>query len=251
MARKYKKEEILENISKWAQYLVETHQMTEAEINDILGEGLLTALGSKISDVAKKAVDGVKDAASNAAEAIHDAFLKNAGVKMFLDCIKQAKDSGVDTKELKMTAKIGSKIYPILDISIPKKFNKTLVLNINPEITDLNNCLTTGKLHAAIKAAGIKKMSAAINGIVCGTQTVEKKVNETSNVASSTPPSPEIPVFNFDAPVQATSGEKLAIADQNKLLKVSLDSKKQFIGFEFDKSKAVKKAEAEDDAIFS
>ena len=143
--------------------------MTEAEINDILGEGLLTALGSKISDAAKKAVDGVKDAASNAAEAIHDAFLKNAGVKMFLDCIKQAKDSGVNTKELKMTAKIGSKIYPILDISIPKKYNKTLVLNINPEITDLNSCITTGKLHEAIKAAGIKKMSASINGIVCGT----------------------------------------------------------------------------------
>lgn len=157
--------------------------MSESEIRGFLGEGLLKSLGSKISGAVKGAVDGAKNAVKNAGEAIHDAFLKNDGVKKFLDCLKKAGDKNI--KDLKMAAIIGGVNYPILDIDIPKKFKKVLVLNINPEVKDFKNTLTVGALHAVIKAAGIKKMSAGIDGIVCGTQ-APAAVNEATAKTTST-----------------------------------------------------------------
>jgi len=254
MAKKYKKEEILESISKWANYLIESKQMTKAEVKDFLGEGLLKSLGSKISGAIKSGAEGLGNLAKSTGEAIHDVFLKNDGVKKFLECLKAAGD--VDINKLKMTAIIGGVNYPILDIDIPKQYKKVLVLNINPEIKDFKNTLTVGALKEVIKAAGIKKMSAGIDGIVCGTQ-VSDKVNEASAKKSSKKAGPEKaneppkngPKFN-ETPVQTTSGDKILIADKNKLLDVKYDGK-QFIGFVFDKSKEVKKAEAADDEIFT
>ena len=253
MLKKYKKEEILESISKWANYLIESKQMTEAEVKDFLGEGLLKSLGSKIANAAKSAKDGMVNAVKNAGEAIHDVFLKNDGVKKFLECLKEAGDK--DINALKMTAIIGGVNYPVLDLSIPKKFKKVLVLNINPEVKDFKNTLTVGALREAIKAAGIKKMSAGIDGIVCGTQ-APAEVNEATTKKASTQGKKAAekkpadgPNFN-ETPVQSTSGENILIADKNKLLDVKYDGK-EFIGFVFDKSKEVKKAEAADDEIFT
>ena len=246
MAKKYKKEKILESISKWANYLIESKQMSKAEVEDFLGEGLLKSLGSKIANAAKSAKDGMVNAVKNAGEAIHDTFLKNDGVKKFLECLKEAGDK--DINALKLTAIIGGINYPVLDLSIPKKFKKVLVLNINPEVKDFKNTLTVGALREAIKAAGIKKMSAGIDGIVCGTQ-ASAEVNEAKTKKAAEKKPAEGPNFN-ETPVQSTSGENILIADKNKLLDVKYDGK-EFIGFMFDKSKEVKKAEAADDEIFS
>ena len=246
MLKKYKKEEILESISKLANYLIETKQMSELEVKDFLGEGLLKSLGAKIANAAKSAKDGVVNAVKNAGEAIHDAFLKNDGVKKFLECLKEAGDK--DINALKMTAIIGGVNYPVLDLSIPKKFKKVLVLNINPEVKDFKNTLTVGALREAIKAAGIKKMSAGIDGIVCGTQAPAEVNEATAKKAAEKKPA-DGPNFN-ETPVQTTSGENILIADKNKLLDVKYDGK-EFIGFMFDKSKEVKKAEAADDEIFT
>lgn len=251
MAKKYKKEEILESISKWANYLIESKQMSETEVKAFLGEGLLKSLGSKISGAVKAGAEGLGNAVKAAGTAIHDAFLKNDGVKKFLACLKEAGDK--DINALKMTAIIGGVNYPVLDLSIPKKFKKVLVLNINPEVKDFKNTLTVGTLREAIKAAGIKKMSAGIDGIVCGTQ-APAEVNEattkkTTKKAAEKKQPVDGPNFN-ETPVQSTSGENILIADKNKLLDVKYDGK-EFIGFVFDKSKEVKKAEAADEEIFS
>ena len=254
MAKKYKKEEILESISKWANYLIESKQMSETEVKEFLGEGLLKTLGSNISRAVKAGAEGLGNAVKATGEAIHDTFLKNDGVKKFLECLKKAGDK--DINALKMTAIIGGVNYPVLDLSIPKKFKKVLVLNINPEVKDFKNTLTVGTLREAIKAAGIKKMSAGIDGIVCGTQaTTEvneataKKAPAKSKKAAEKKQPADGPNFN-ETPVQTTSGENILIADKNKLLDVKYDGK-EFIGFMFDKSKEVKKAEAADDEIFS
>lgn len=241
MTKRYKKAEILESISKWANYLVESKQMTREEVKKYLGEGLLKTLGSRITGAVKAAKEGVSNTVKAAGEAIHDTFLKNDGVKKFLGCLKKADKTDINT--LKMAAIIGGVNYPVLDISIPKKFKKILVLNINPEVKDFNNTMTIGALREVIKAAGIKKMSAGIDGIVCGTQT-SADVNE-----ATTAKPVEGPNFN-NTPVQTTSGENILIADRNKLLDVKYDGK-QFIGFVFDKSKEVKKIEAAADEIFS
>ena len=90
MAKKYKKDEILQSISKWANYLIESKQMSTTEVKAFLGEGLLKTLGSKISGAVTGAVDGAKNAVKAAGEAIHDAFLKTDDVKKFLECLKKA-----------------------------------------------------------------------------------------------------------------------------------------------------------------
>lgn len=253
MKKKYKKEEILSRISEWTNYLIETKQMSRSEVKNFLGEGLLKTLGSKISGAVKAGAEGIGNAVKAAGEAIHDVFLKNDGVKKFLECLKEAGEK--DINSLKMTAIIGGVNYPILDLSIPKKFKKVLVLNINPAVKDFKNTLTVGALREAIKAAGIKKMSAGIDGIVCGTQApaevneaTTKKAPAKSKKAAEKKPTEGL---NFnETPVQSTSGENILIADKNKLLDVKYDGK-QFIGFVFDKSKEVKKAEAADNDIFS
>lgn len=197
MAKNYKKDEILESISRWTNYLLKTKQMTESEVREFLGEGLLKTLGSKIASAAKSTVQGVKDAASAAREAIHDAFLTNDGVKKFLECLKKAGDA--DINSLKLAAIIDGINYPVLDIDIPKKFKKTMVLLINPGVKDFKGTLTVGALRETIKAAGIKKMSASIDGIVCGTQAAaevnEATAKKTTKMKAAAKPAPG-PAFN-------------------------------------------------------
>lgn len=252
--QQYAKEQILDSLAKWTNVMLESGNATVKEVEDLLGEGLLKSLGSKIKSGLEAAGGAVKDAVSSAGEAIHDTFLKNAGVKKFLDSLKAAGDA--DINSLKMVAVIGSEKYPVIDVDIPKKFKKVLVLSINPSVKDLSKCLTVATLREAIKAAGIKKMSASIDGIVCGAaQAAVDQVAEATDKksagkkAGAAPQDPNVPLFAAE-PVQTQSGETIKIADKNKLLDVKYD-KAGFIGFIFDKSKDVKKAEKAEEEIFS
>lgn len=257
--QQYSKDQILDSLAKWTNVMLESGNATMKEVEDLLGEGLLKSLGSKIKSGLEAAGGAVKDAVSGAGEAIHDAFLKNAGVKKFLESLKAAGDA--DINALKMVAVIGSEKYPVVDVDIPKKFKKTLVLSINPEVKDLSKCLTVAALREAIKAAGIKKMSASIDGIVCGAAqaavdqvaeaTAKKPADKKAagKKAGAAPQDPNVPTFAAE-PVPTQSGETIKIADKNKLLDVKYD-KAGFIGFMFDKSKDVKKAEKAEEEIFS
>jgi len=257
MEKRPTKSQIEESLAKWANYLIESGEATFEEVEASIGEGLLKSLGSKIKDGLASAGSAVKDAVAGAGEKIHDAFLKNKGVAMFLDKVKEAKEKVDDVDALKLVAIIGGAQYPIVDLSIPKKFKKTLVLNINPENKDFKNSITIGTLKEAIKAAGIKKMSAGIDGIVCGqaqpaaVAEAEEDLEEAAKKKAAAPKKVEPDVPNFkEEPVETTSGDKIQIADENKLLGVKFDGK-AFIAFEFDKSKEVKAAEKAEDDILS
>lgn len=251
MASKYTKDQILESIKKWGDYLVETKQMTRKEVDDFLGEGLLKKYASKISSGIKNAGKAVAGGIGNAATFIHDSFLKNDGVKKFIQCLKSAKDSGKNIGDAILVAQIDGKLYPILDVDIPKKFKKVLVMMINPAAgLKYTNGIKVSVLKQTLREAGIKKMSAEIDGIIAGT-IVDSSVNEGGKPSSSSTNLSQEESISFSPPVAAESGSQICIADQNKLLNVAYRSKENCIGFVFDKSKAVKKQEAADDEILS
>lgn len=265
MNRKSEKQ-LLHSILRWSNYLLETGQMSEVEVEKLLGEGLVKRLGHALKTGAKATAGYVgnsfKHVFGDIGKFMHDMVLANKGIAKLLKCISALKPKVKNLEDVKLVVLVERTVYPIYELDIPGKFSKALILSINPDKSGtVNGAITLGNLMSIMQAKKVKNLSSWVEGVVIGVEKgAEKTLDEASKKPSKKPakkPSTKSSTKSTTIDttidelksVETESGDKYDLA-ANKLIDVVTNGK-DIIAFKFDVTEDTKKARKAKDELFT
>lgn len=165
MNNNYTNKDIEDQICKWSMYLLESGQVSEQELCQIIGEGLFKRAMGAMGRGFRKVKGWMGDIVAATKEGLHDFFVPNKGAKELHSVLVKLTDAGKKLDDVKLYATINDNTYPVLKFALHNK--KNLFFCINSEKKDAQP-RTIKDLSEFIqkKISGIK-FNHAIENIYC------------------------------------------------------------------------------------
>ena len=124
---KHTRQQIENTICKWSGYLLENKLASEAEVKQMLGEGLFKRAKTFVKNAFKHVGQGIASGVKKVGLKAHDTFAANKGVAKLMDAVAKLMDKGVDAEDIKLYISFKKKTYAIVDFALAKN-RKTLAL---------------------------------------------------------------------------------------------------------------------------
>ena len=124
---KHTRQQVENSICKWSGYLLENKLASEAEVKQMLGEGLFKRAKTYVKNAFKHVGQGIASGAKKVGLKVHDTFAANKGVAKLMDAVAKLMDKGIDAEDIKLYVSFKKKTYAIADFALAKN-RKTLAL---------------------------------------------------------------------------------------------------------------------------